>query len=513
MVNSTFSVLSPVEARLRPLLPSELSEALWPEPNRSTLTRTYEHLRTLRRMLHDYVPRQVSERPPQPGQIRYEWQEGTLMFTDLAGFTRLTEAHAVRGRSGAEALLKMLNAYFAGIIEIISKAGGDLLEFTGDALLVQFPPSPKLNHTVQAIRAGLRMQRAMQRFAQIDTDQGTYSLQMRVGLHCGRFLTADIGTAMRMEHILMGSAVQIAKQAEGSGAVGKVCLTRAAQQRVEGEFRFVSGKPGYSFVVDDLSDEYLGEYDIVPPTRRMAANVLWDRSIESLAEEITKEVNHIEPLASYLPASTLHLVVESTTQRQIPPDFPSITVVFVNLLGLAEMVDQASVGEEREVVSSFSQVTALMNTAVEKRGGVLKKVTYHLTGSDLMLLFGIPEPHEDDSLRAADTALAVQEIVNNLPPISVGGKPIKVDCQLGIARGAVFAAEVGEPHGRREFNILGDPVNTAARLMNLARYNQILLTGGVYNEIAHHFECESFGAVSLRGKMIPIQVFGLRGKR
>ena len=92
------------------------------------------------------------------------------MFTDLAGFTPLLEANAARGQAGAEALLGLLNSYFSNMLEIIGKSGGDLLEFTGDALLVQFP-----------------------------ADQ-------------------------RGGDVMLGQAVQRTKQAEGSGAVGRVCL-------------------------------------------------------------------------------------------------------------------------------------------------------------------------------------------------------------------------------------------------------------------------------------------------
>jgi class 3 adenylate cyclase len=479
-------------------------------PSAAALTRVYEHLRTLRRILHDYVPRQLSETPPCPGDVRYEWQEGTLMFTDLAGFTRLTEAHAAHGKQGAEALLTMLNAYFAGMIEIVSKAGGDLLEFTGDALLIQFAPNPKLNDTLQAVRAGLRMQRAMQRFENIETPNGIYSLKMRIGLHRGRFLTADIGTAARMEHVLLGQAVQIAKRAEGHGVVGRVCLTESARREIEGLFRTEATSSGHALVIDDLSDEQLGEYDLVPPTRRMAANVLWDRSLEGLRSEIEKEMNSIEPLACYLPGSTLGLVVEHTAQRRVPPGFPIATVVFVNLLGMTEQVDACPEGGEAPIVAFFSHMTEQINQAIESHGGVLKKVTYHLTGSDVMILFGTPNSRERDTFHAVQSALEIREIVAtaNREHAAAGGPA--VPCQIGVARGAVFAAEVGEPHGRREFNTLGDAVNTAARLMNLAQPGQILTTAAIQEEIACEFGCQSLGRIALKGKSLPTEIFALK---
>ncbi|MGB8980849.1 MAG: adenylate/guanylate cyclase domain-containing protein, partial [Anaerolineales bacterium] len=165
------SPLSSIETRLRLLLPADLYAAVWVDPSPTMLERVFEHLRTLQRILHDYSSRQIAESPPQPGDVRQKWERGTLMFTDLAGFTRLMEANASQGHAGAVSLLKVLNKYFARMIEIISKSGGDLLEFTGDALLVLFPADGKRNDTVQAIRAGLRMQRAMSRFDSIDTPQ------------------------------------------------------------------------------------------------------------------------------------------------------------------------------------------------------------------------------------------------------------------------------------------------------------------------------------------------------
>ena len=66
-----------------------------------------------------------------------------MMFTDLAGFTKLMEANSTKGREGAENLLSQLTKYFSAMIAIISKSGGDLVEFTGDALLVVFPKNEK----------------------------------------------------------------------------------------------------------------------------------------------------------------------------------------------------------------------------------------------------------------------------------------------------------------------------------------------------------------------------------
>jgi class 3 adenylate cyclase len=80
-----------------------------------------------------------------------------------------------------------------------------------------------------------------------------------------------------------------------------------------------------------------------------------------------------------------------------------------------------------------------------------------------------------------------------------------------MARGAVFSAEIGEPRGRREFNVLGDTVNTAARLMSKAGRNQILMTEAVYSEVRERMDCEALGAIPLKGKSAPVPIYALRG--
>lgn len=503
------SPLAAIEPRLRWLLPATLYATAWVDPSPQTLSRTFGHLRTLRHILFDYLPRQISENPPRAGEIRYIRREGTLMFTDLAGFTRLLEANAAYGRAGAEMLLIVLNRYFTEMIEIVSKSGGILLEFTGDAMLAQFSADQTKSDTARAVRAGLRMQRAMEHFAHIETMQGTLSLGMRIGIHTGPFLAADIGTPRRMEQVLVGNAVLRTKRTEGAGRTGRVNLTQEAYERVRDQFEFEAGAPGYMLVVDNLAEDQLGEYDITLFRRRLANPLLLDRSIEGLVSEITSALNLVEPLASYLPLSILNLIVENATHGQISPNFPELSVMFVNLLGLTEAIDCASSDELEPLVNSFSHIFALINAEVEARGGVLKNVTYHLTGSDMLIYFGVPNAHADDSLRAASAALAIRDIITNFTPPVVAGEPVRITSQIGLAYGSVFAAEIGETRGRREFNILGDTVNIAARLMSQASENQILITEAVHTLVQEWYECEALGLYSLKGKAVSMPLFAL----
>ncbi|MBI5961671.1 MAG: adenylate/guanylate cyclase domain-containing protein, partial [Chloroflexi bacterium] len=251
-----------------------------------------------------------------------------------------------------------------------------------------------------------------------------------------------------------------------------------------------------------FSEDQLGQYEIMLPRRHRSSHlVLMDRSMDGLVAAIAQAVEMIEPLCSYLPRHVLDLVVENVARRGIPADFADPTVLFVNLIGLSESAHPELSPEENEAIATlYCHAFALINAAVESRGGMLKKVTYHLSSSDTMILFGVPVAHANNAYRAAKAALAIREIIQELPLLNIGGQQIKVACKIGMAQGAVFAAELGSPRGRREFNVLGDCVNVAARLMGAADPGSIMITDRLYDQLSSQFLCEELIPLWLKGK-------------
>ncbi len=506
--------------------------------DRKKLEPIFEHLAALQKVLSDYTSSLVSEKRDERVRLHTTKRSGALMFTDLAGFTRLMEANAARGQEGAKDLLKEFNRYFTNMIDVVVKSGGDLLEFTGDALLILFsaPVSSdeKTNFNnikkavAKAVRAGLRMQRKMEDHAKIQTPSGEIELKMRIGIHAGDFHSADIGTPRRRDHVLLGKNVQLAKLTESFGENGWVNLSPEAYQYVQDEFRYKANEKSadYHLVVDDF-EENLSEYEIMAKTatRRLASAVLYEKSFDKIYDGIVALLNVIREFASFLPQPVLSLLVESVAKengirRAIRPEFPSPTVMFVNFIGLPEMIDKG-IYKEESIVASFNETFAKLNAAVEKRGGVLKKVTYHLAGSDIVIYFGVPTAHTNDPLRAASAALDILKIITETkiperkegcqPDPELGDQPFK--CKIGINMGPAFVAEIGDPRGRREYNVLGDTVNTTARLMSKAGDNEIYISQSVVDHIKDKYQCDFVGEIQLKGKGAPMPIYKLTGKK
>ena len=82
----------------------------------------------------------------------------------------------------------------------------------------------------------------------VETPSGIVNLQMRIGIHSGRFLTAEIGTPRRMEHVLLGKDVQKAKLTESNGRNERVNVSQSAYELAKAVFRFEDGNPEYHLV-------------------------------------------------------------------------------------------------------------------------------------------------------------------------------------------------------------------------------------------------------------------------
>src|SRR5262245_44629378 len=110
-----------------------------------------------------YVPRLIIQRLltdpiliTEPLSQRFP---AAVLYADISGFTALTERLAEQGPVGAEILTRELNTYFGQLIEIITRHGGDIVKFAGDALTAIWPVTdegPELPEAArQAAQCGL----------------------------------------------------------------------------------------------------------------------------------------------------------------------------------------------------------------------------------------------------------------------------------------------------------------------------------------------------------------------
>ena len=173
------------------------------------------------------------------GQARrglVETLDGTMVFADVSGFTRLSERLARKGKEGAEYLVDAINACFSALLADAYARGGSLLKFGGDAMLLWFAGD---EHVLRACAsAGRDAPRRCVRWAGSAPGQATSILRMSVGVHSGSYAMFLVGGSHR--ELLIGGrgATTVVVEMEGLASAGQILLSADTAGRV------AAGQPG-----------------------------------------------------------------------------------------------------------------------------------------------------------------------------------------------------------------------------------------------------------------------------
>jgi adenylate cyclase len=135
----------------------------------------------------------------------------TFLFTDIAGFTTLSETIE------SHQLAEMLNAYLDGVCQIVLKYDGMVDKFIGDAVFAIFnAPTEQLDHPERAVKCALEIDAYAERFRLARNDAGIALGVTRIGVHTGQATIGNFGSLLlKMDYTALGDAVNTASRLEG----------------------------------------------------------------------------------------------------------------------------------------------------------------------------------------------------------------------------------------------------------------------------------------------------------
>ena len=191
--------------RFDPLPPTAFREITAASSSFNAMVEGLKERNLVRGLLGKYVPEEVAkDLIKERGAIAPISTEATVMFTDIAGFTAISEAIT------PEAMVDMLNEYFTVLAGILEERGGVIAQFQGDGLLAMFNvPVPDPAHAVHAVRASLEIQQAVR----VRTFAG-HRLNCRIGLATGEVIAGSVGASDRLTFTVYGDTVNMASRLE-----------------------------------------------------------------------------------------------------------------------------------------------------------------------------------------------------------------------------------------------------------------------------------------------------------
>ncbi len=158
----------------------------------------------------------------------------TVMFTDIRGFTAITE------QLGPPGTVSFLNEYFTLMVDVIGREGGMLDKFIGDAIMAAFGlPVPHDDDEDRAVRAAIAMIRECWRYSDERVQRGFAPVDMGIGLNTDMVVSGNIGSDKRMDYTIIGDGVNLAARLESACKQysARILISENTYKRLRGTYR------------------------------------------------------------------------------------------------------------------------------------------------------------------------------------------------------------------------------------------------------------------------------------
>ena len=180
----------------------------------------------------------------------------------------------------------------------------------------------------------------------------------------------------------------------------------------------------------------------------------------------------------------------------------TVSVVFCDITGSTAMGERLDPESLRDIQSRYFEA---MRAGIERHGGTVEKYI----GDAIMAVFGIPQLHEDDALRAVRAAADMREELAALNKELERDRGATIQVRIGVNTGEVVAGSSATDSAL----VTGDAVNVAARLEQAAAPGEVLIGESTYRLVREAVEAEPVEPLELKGKAERVLAWRLLGVR
>ena len=172
------------------------------------------------------------------------------------------------------------------------------------------------------------------------------------------------------------------------------------------------------------------------------------------------------------------------------------TVMFIDICGFTSISETTSADTVVKMINAYFD--EMVKEIIAQEGYIDKFI-----GDAIMAVFR-GDYHLD---RAIDAALAICNKINALTEIGAD-VDYTPKVSIGIKSGEMISGNIGSVSLKRlDYTVIGDTVNTAARLQDAAKENQIVISEDCYEKVKESFNCEKIGSINLKNKSNPMTIY------
>ena len=234
---------------------------------------------------------------------------------------------------------------------------------------------------------------------------------------------------------------------------------------------------------------------IAAQTGLALANALANRQL--LQREVERQA-----LKLYLPPQIVDMIVASGGMSQLEGVVQPITAMYADIRGFTTMSEQM---EARSVVQMLNEFFTAMSDVIFHNNGTLDK----FIGDCIMALWGAPVATEKAPREALLAAIGMQKELIKVNQARLRRKEITFQIGIGLHCGSAVVGNIGSAD-RVQYTAIGDTVNVAARLVNLAQPGQIIVSEDIRKCIPDYAGFQPLGEVELKGRSSKLNIFSVQ---
>lgn len=171
---------------------------------------------------------------PEKLKLGGEKREITILFSDIAGFTSISE------KLTPEELVSLLNEYLTEMTNIILKNNGLVDKYIGDAIMCFWgAPLDNKNHTIDACTSAIEMQNKLEELRPIWQKKYGVEVIARIGINTAKCVVGNMGSSDRFDYTAMGDGVNLASRLEGiNKSYGTyIMISEFLKEKVDSKFQ------------------------------------------------------------------------------------------------------------------------------------------------------------------------------------------------------------------------------------------------------------------------------------
>lgn len=219
------------------------------------------------------------------------------------------------------------------------------------------------------------------------------------------------------------------------------------------------------------------------------------------ARRLAQRGRQIESLFGRAVSPQVLEAIKADPMRVARTEVREITVLFCDIRGFTAASAEL---EPERVAAMLNEYFEAVTTAVFEQDGFLDK----FVGDELMAVFNVPIAQPDHVVRAVQTALSIKRKLADLNAKRAARGQKELDCGIGIHCGPAAVGHIGSER-RANYTVVGGTVNVAARIEELTKGGEILLSTEVAERANAALPLREWKTVTLRGLDRPVRLFEL----